>query len=255
MKNNILMMLIFSLFLVGCGSDKENIQKNGSETGNELLPLNVEIEILPATLEPNEVVTINAYVTHGEEKVEDASEVQFQLWEKGKEDEDEFIDAEYLGSGIYSIEKTFDHDGVFYVVAHVTARDMHNMPKKELIVGDGESESEHSHDAHEDEDSSHHHQESQLAVELNPEEAKSNNETELTAKVKKNDEGFSGATISYEIWKGEAHKHEYVKASESEEKGTYIATYIFPETGTYNVRIHVESDTLHDHVEETIEIK
>lgn len=247
-------MLALSIVTVACGSKNENIQKEGTEEENELLPLNVEIETLPDTLKANEVVTINAYVTLGEEEVEDANEVQFQIWEKGKEEDDEFIDATHVGSGTYTIEKTFDHDGIFYVVAHVTARNMHNMPKKELIVGDGESE-EHSHDSHGEEESEHHHHESQLFIELNPKEAKSNNETELSVEVKQNDELFSGAKVSYEIWKGEDHKHEYVDAVESNGSGTYVAQYTFTEAGVYDVRIHIESESLHDHVEKEITVE
>ena len=32
-------------------------------------------------------------------------------------------------------EYTFDHDGVYYMYAHTTARGMHVMPKQQFIVG------------------------------------------------------------------------------------------------------------------------
>ncbi|MBD8068561.1 FixH family protein [Bacillus sp. PS06] len=153
MKRIIVMLSIVSLLLMGCGNNEENSQTN------ELVPLNVEIEIQPETIDVNEAVTFNAFVTYGDEVVEDANEVQFQIWEKGNEDEDEFIDGPHVGDGVYSIEKTFDHDGTYYVVAHVTARNMHNMPKKEFVVGEVSlNEHEHDHDEEmKDEDEEHHH--------------------------------------------------------------------------------------------------
>lgn len=45
------------------------------------------------------------------------------------------LDGELTEDGIYVADYTFDHDGVYYMFAHTTARGMHVMPKQELIVG------------------------------------------------------------------------------------------------------------------------
>lgn len=42
--------------------------------------------------------------------------------------------GKHQGEGVFSITKTFQEVGDYTVIAHVTARDMHNMPKKEFIV-------------------------------------------------------------------------------------------------------------------------
>jgi len=45
------------------------------------------------------------------------------------------IDGEFTEDGVYTAEYTFDHDGVYYMYAHTTARGMHVMPKQQFIVG------------------------------------------------------------------------------------------------------------------------
>ncbi|WP_204524687.1 FixH family protein [Litchfieldia alkalitelluris] len=258
MRKLLILFILLCLLLVGCNSNSDNIQNDVVE----LLPLNVVIEIVPEEILPNEPVTFNAYVTHGDEGVEDANEVKFQIWEKGKEDQDEYIDGIHKGEGLYSIEKTFDHDGIFYVVAHVTARDMHNMPKQEFVVGKGEVEADtenetkteketgHSHDDH------HHgdHSDKQVTFNFSPHESTAGEETKLTVVIQEEEKQLSEATISFEVWKGEADKHEYIKAAEAV-PGTYVANYTFPEKGRYEIRIHLEKGELHDHEEYSVEVK
>ena len=49
--------------------------------------------------------------------------------------ESEMIKATHEKDGVYSIRKTFKEAGIYYVQTHVTARDMHVMPKKQFLVG------------------------------------------------------------------------------------------------------------------------
>lgn len=42
--------------------------------------------------------------------------------------------GEHLGNGVYVVTTTFQEAGNYFVIAHVTARDMHNMPKMEFTV-------------------------------------------------------------------------------------------------------------------------
>ncbi|MDF0728383.1 FixH family protein [Cytobacillus sp. S13-E01] len=123
-----LSFLFFSIFivLIGCSGEVQN-------TG-EVHFIEVEIQT-PEKIEPNEEIEISAFVTQGEEEVNDANEVKFEIWKNGQEDH-EMVEGNHKGEGIYSITKTFDKDGIYSVVAHVTARDMHSMPKKEFVVGD-----------------------------------------------------------------------------------------------------------------------
>jgi predicted transcriptional regulator YdeE len=76
---------------------------------------------------------IEAHVTQGDEKVEDAKKVEFELWKSDQESHEKVL-GKHQGNGFYSISQTFQEDGEYTVIAHVTARDMHNMPKKEFSV-------------------------------------------------------------------------------------------------------------------------
>ena len=76
---------------------------------------------------------IEAVVTQGKENVEDANKVEFEIRKSGQETNEKII-GKHQGNGIYSINKTFQEAGDYSIIAHVTARDMHNMPKKEFTV-------------------------------------------------------------------------------------------------------------------------
>ena len=45
------------------------------------------------------------------------------------------VDGQLTKDGIYTASYTFEHDGVYYMFAHTTARGMHTMPKQKMIVG------------------------------------------------------------------------------------------------------------------------
>ncbi|MGD6993231.1 FixH family protein [Sutcliffiella horikoshii] len=128
MKKLLLVVVPFLLLLVGCTSASE--EKTSLEV--------VEVEIkLPENVKEEEEVVVKTLVTQGEEKVEDAKEVQIEIWnvEKGKENS-VLLDAEHVGDGVYEVKHSFDERGVYRVQSHVTARDMHVMPTKQLVVGD-----------------------------------------------------------------------------------------------------------------------
>ncbi|WP_010198772.1 FixH family protein [Bacillus sp. m3-13] len=128
MKKLLLVVVPFLLLLVGCTSASE--EKTSLEV--------VEVEItLPEQVEKEEEVVVKTLVTQGEEKVEDAKGVQIEIWnvEKGKENS-ELLDAEHVGDGVYEVKHSFGEKGVYRVQSHVTARDMHVMPTKQLVVGD-----------------------------------------------------------------------------------------------------------------------
>ncbi|ART75400.1 FixH family protein [Sutcliffiella horikoshii] len=128
MKKLLLVVVPFLLLLVGCTSASE--EKTSLEV--------VEVEIkLPENVKEEEEVVVKTLVTQGEEKVEDAKEVQIEIWnvENGKENS-VLLDAEHVGDGVYEVKHSFDERGVYRVQSHVTARDMHVMPTKQLVVGD-----------------------------------------------------------------------------------------------------------------------
>lgn len=116
--------------LSACGDDED---ANQSE---EPKMLNVDFE-LPEEADVDETVELKATVTYGDEKVDDADEMEFEYWMENDQDNSTFIDGENNGDGTYTAEVTFDEDGVYELYAHTTARTLHTMPKKSITVGDG----------------------------------------------------------------------------------------------------------------------
>lgn len=232
-------LLLVAVILVGtaCTAKEDN------NTSSQEAPQPIEVEILtPDTLEAGKEITIEAKVTQGKEAVEDADEVLFELWKDGDENHDE-IEGTHQGEGIYSIKQTFPEDGVYYVIAHVTARNMHNMPKKELIVGDV------SH--------GHHHGDNEglvLHIQLEK-EIRVNEETTLTAHVMEEGKPLEKATVKFEVWKkNEKGKHNFLEAKEGQ-PGEYQTKTTFSSKGEYVVKLHMEKGKLHEHSEETITVK
>ncbi|WHX50709.1 FixH family protein [Paenibacillus woosongensis] len=124
-------LVLMIVILAGCSSA-------GSQTGMpDGIPeiIDVQIQSEPEKLNPGEPARIQAKVTQGGEEVTDAKSVTFEVWLSGS-DTHEMLEGTHAGNGVYSIDKTFEQDGVYNVIAHVTARDMHNMPRKQLIVGE-----------------------------------------------------------------------------------------------------------------------
>ncbi|WP_077213647.1 FixH family protein [Bacillus dakarensis] len=107
----------------------------GEESIDEPQFLEVDLTISPENAQPNETVTFEAKVTYGSEEVTDADEVAFEIWRAHDEDHEKF-EIEHAENGIYRLEKTFEREGTYYIISHVTGRSMHNMPKKEFVVGE-----------------------------------------------------------------------------------------------------------------------
>lgn len=131
MKKPILLVASI-LFLTGLAACSHNNDKNTSNGQPEML--NVELSIKPESGEVNQPITFESKVTQGHEKVKDADEVVFEIW-RSKDQNHEMIKIKHFDNGIYRLEKSFQKEGTYYIVSHVTARNMHNMPKKEFTVG------------------------------------------------------------------------------------------------------------------------
>ncbi|OLN23814.1 hypothetical protein BTO30_02385 [Domibacillus antri] len=121
------MMLVF--VLAACGEEKVN-----EETPAKLEPIEAKLTV-PETAALNEKVTISTTVRQNGEAVDDADEVKYEIWKDGAKEEGEMIEAEAKGDGVYSIQKAFDEEAVYYVQVHVTARGLHTMPKSPVAVG------------------------------------------------------------------------------------------------------------------------
>ncbi|AND38302.1 FixH family protein [Cytobacillus oceanisediminis] len=125
MRKAIFLFACVLFLLAGCS--KEN---DAAEKVPELLEVSVNI---PEVIQVNQEAVIQAAVTQGEEKVEDANEVKFEVKKAGQDTSEEMI-GEHQGKGVYSITTTFQEAGIYSVTAHITARGMHNMPTKEFKI-------------------------------------------------------------------------------------------------------------------------
>ena len=130
MKKWFLCLLAVPVLLVGCN---EAVDTN--EAGSAM-PQPVEVTILTEEKLPvSEKVKLSAQVKQGEDFVDDVEEVKFEVWESGMREDSVMLEGVLTKDGTYEVDFTFDHDGVYYIFAHTTARGMHIMPKKKLIVG------------------------------------------------------------------------------------------------------------------------
>lgn len=244
-----LLVLFLSMFFVlsGCSSDEENQTK---ETDKVPEIINVSIET-PDKINPNEEIEIQAHVTQGEENVDDANEVKFEIWKSGQ-DEHEMLQAVHKSDGVYTVNNTFTESGTYFIISHVTARDMHSMPKKEIVVGDPNETltSETQEDSIED---AHHHEHSTVTIHLNKNDSITLNEpTTLSATVQNEGHPLTDATVRFEIWKENEEKHVYID-TEHKSGGEYKANYTFLSKGTHIINVHVtKGEEIHEHKEEKI---
>ncbi|MDZ5474634.1 FixH family protein [Bacillus sp. 31A1R] len=126
-KAVIYIFAILMVFVLGACSNQE--------VEEEPQFLEVDLTINPNKAELNKPITFEAKVTYGSEEVTDADEVNFEIW-RAHDEKHEKIEVKHAENGIYRLEKSFDREGTYYIYAHVTARSMHNMPKKEFIIGE-----------------------------------------------------------------------------------------------------------------------
>ncbi|WP_148277779.1 FixH family protein [Paenibacillus popilliae] len=137
------MMLIFA---AGCGNGNRNGGERASHNGSgdhsgheahgqdEAVPDLIKVDLqVPTEVKVNELATITARVTQNDQAVDDADKVEFEYWLKGEEQHQQ-AEGSFTQDGTYQIERTFDKAGTYNVISHVTARDMHSMPKKQFEV-------------------------------------------------------------------------------------------------------------------------
>ncbi|MEH7379651.1 FixH family protein [Bacillus sp. JJ1533] len=247
-----LFMAVF-MMLAACNNEKE-IKNTNTE---ELVPISVEVKIDPETISPGNEVTLHAFVTQGEESVEDADEVQFEIAQKGSE-ESEFLDGEHTSDGEYTAVKTFDAEGVYFVTAHVTARSMHTMPKVEVVIGNPDVNDEPADEATENShhhSDGHHHGTGDVTIDF-PLEADYSKGKANTLQVTFEQSGtpLTDGRVRFEIWKDDADKHEFIDANEIND-GVYQSDYTFMDVGTYNIQVHLEKGEIHEHLEKTTTVK
>lgn len=253
--------------LTACGQEENN--ESGMQSVNDLNldPLDAEL-LIPEEADPGEEVSLQVLVTQGEEQVDDASEVTFEVWMDGEKSESQMIEAELPGEeGVYEITHLFTEEKVYYIQPHVTARGSHVMPVGEIIVGDAtveeESGEENGHidasDDHEESnhengghnDSLHEHLDLRWTTE---EQASVNEEVTLSVEVDWKDDAWTDGRTQFEVWKHGDEQHEWLAAVEAD-SGSYETVHVFEETGEYHIIVHLEDEEIHEHVQFSIEIE
>ena len=129
---------ILSLLISGCTTESSpdpDPNTNPAPAPAQIQPLEVEFMWSPNPGQVGEAINLQVTVSQGEEQVDDAGEVLFEIWQEGQE-EHEMIQATPQGEGRYAIQIVFPQAGSYHVIYHVNARDMHSMNKAELIVED-----------------------------------------------------------------------------------------------------------------------
>ena len=132
MKKYILgvLLVLFVLSLSACSKDdSERIDEDGG-----LKWVEVDVKINPNPAKPNEPITFTASVTYGGKPLSDIKDFSFEVW-RSLDEKHEKIVVEQIKDGVFKLEKSFEREGTYYIFTHVTAKNMHNMPKKEFVVG------------------------------------------------------------------------------------------------------------------------
>ncbi|BAD62773.1 conserved hypothetical protein [Shouchella clausii KSM-K16] len=143
------------MYLGACGNQDSNDQQMVAEI------VDAQIHV-PETIEIGEEILLSVQLAQGEVQVEDADEVVFEVWKDQERDNGTLQEATHQENGVYEITHTFDEDGIYIVQTHVTARDMHVMPKQMIVAGDVPDEEveafqESGGSSNDEEESQHHH--------------------------------------------------------------------------------------------------
>ncbi|WLR42737.1 FixH family protein [Bacillus carboniphilus] len=228
--------------MVACGNNEQE------ETKSESTIQMIETEInFPEKINVNEEVTISATVTQGEEAIEDADDVIFEIWLGEEKANSNKVEATHQGKGVYSIDYTFTEAGEYNVQAHTQAREMHVMPTEVVQVGEmgmgnsGVAKGEHDHLG------------ATMIHFMAPDSIQADEETEIMAHIEKDGQPIEEANVQFEISQSGSDDTKLVEAEEIE-PGKYSAPYIF-DKGMHMVKITVKTDDLDETTEEMVMVE
>jgi len=165
MKRSLFGVMIASLALVlaACSSSNDDVDTS-DETPQSLIPVEAEFNI-EEQKQPGDEITLEVEVTQGDEAVDDANEVSFEVWMANDKEHFEMIESTHDGDGIYSATYNVEEEAVYFVQVHITARGTHVMPRMEVTVGNpdtteveegnDESHDQNDEDSHEQDEEDH----------------------------------------------------------------------------------------------------
>ncbi|USK66160.1 FixH family protein [Peribacillus frigoritolerans] len=223
------------VMLAGC---QESEMPEDKEV-NSAVPESMDASIvIKGKVEPGKEVILETTVKQGSQLVNEADEVLFEVRKSGQ-DKREMLEAKNTGSGMYQVMYTFEEQGKYIVVSHVTAKGLHVMPEKEVVVPGHESEGASVHPS----------TDVSIGFQSNP--VKAGNSSNFEATVELNGKPLTNADVNFEVWKEGSEESHFTKAEE-DGNGTYLNKVSFEEAGTYKVQVHVEKDEVHEHQLQTI---
>ncbi|MDG4655685.1 FixH family protein [Ectobacillus antri] len=226
------------LVLTACGNNESK-----TDVTNEIpKEVKVEVKTQPEQITPNTSTEIQAIVTQDGKTIDDA-EVKFEIWKEGSEKHD-MIDATYK-KDMYKIDQIFSETGMYNIVAHTNAKDMHVMPKVQVQVGTTE-ETKQGH--------VHEHGASDVSIHFMADKLVAGQSADIKAHIMQKNVALTAANVQFEIWQEGHEKREYVRATESV-KGEYVAAPVFKTAGIYIVKVHVEKGDIHEHTEQKVQVQ
>lgn len=149
----IFLIVIIGLLLGGC-----SLKEDAAELYLQEQPLHAEV-VLPEIITSGEQVPIKVILTQEGKKVEEVDSVEFEIWKHDDATHATIEQPDKLEEGIYGINKTFDHDGLYYIKIHASKGGAIIMPQVQIVVGElSKSELEYlQKDVREKEESHDHH--------------------------------------------------------------------------------------------------
>ena len=121
--------VIFSLLLTACSGEKDAVNLYKQEK-----PLELSI-IIPESFSANHQETIKAVLTQGGKKVEGTNYVHFEIWKQDGSVNYGMEESHDEGNGTYSLSKSFDSEGLYFIKVHASNNGSIIMPQKQFIVG------------------------------------------------------------------------------------------------------------------------
>lgn len=248
-SKKLLMLGLCTIALTACGKeenkeDHKGHENHASQTDKKVAPLTVDLTV-PKHAEKGKVTEIKALVKHGNDKVNDADEVMFEIIKDGDTKNSVKEKVKDAKDGIYTLKYTFKEDGKYNIISHVTAHNQHTMPNKDITIGEVD------HTKNEE----HHHADHAGMIHIMDIKADKDKETTLMMHVM-DEEGnpLTKATEArYEV-KTPSGKTEWIDLKEMK-AGEYEAKHTFTERGKYTVVAHaVKKPDFHVHNDLTFEV-
>ncbi|TCS94243.1 FixH family protein [Hazenella coriacea] len=229
------------IFMTACNqgnTDHDHHQNTPQIPGSQNLTLG--FQTVPAQPMPGQPIELQATVKE-DNKPFTSARVELEVWKKGNKKHD-MLPAKHSEQGIYKATTTYQEEGEYLVIVHVTTPMVHQMIDSKFQVGQGQA-SQATPDTG--------------GLQMNlmlPNETTKGQTTKITAHVKNDGNPLSQAEVQIEYWKEGSQTKEASDTAEIS-SGDYSTSIRFPEAGTYHLVLHVEKGILKGKEEKTLLVK